>query len=449
MKKSDAPICEFVEKYASNGGIRMHMPGHKGRGGVLSEYDITEIYGADSLYGASGIIEESEARASTLFGSDTFYSTEGSSLAIRAMLYLLTLYAESEGRRPLIAAGRNAHKVFVSTAAMLDLDIDWLLPRSGAYISGVISAEDVFRYLSGASVKPVAVYLTSPDYLGGMSDIRGIADVCRKFGVLLAVDCAHGAYLRFLPQSMYPTDLGADICCSSAHKTLPVLTGGAYLHISKNAPSFFSERAKVAMETFGSTSPSYLILMSLDAANICLTDGYRDKLWRVTEQVRTLRSKLDDLGYETVGDEPLKLTLSPKKYGYTGTYLADVLRNNGIECEMCDPDMTVLMPSASTRVDELLRIGDVLSCLPRREPIIDSAPKLSIPSRAMSVRNAMLSPDELLPVGECVGRVLSTVTVACPPAVPIAVSGEFIDENTIRCFEYYGIETCRVVKKCE
>lgn len=449
MKSISAPICEFVEKYALDGGMRMHMPGHKGLGETLAEYDITEISGADSLYSASGIIMESEKQASLLFGSDTFYSTEGSSLAIRAMMYLLTLYAKMDGRRPLVAAGRNAHKVFVGVAAMLDLDVDWLLPRDGTYMSGVLSAEDVFEYLSEARVKPVAVYITSPDYLGGMSDIRGIADVCRKFGVLLAVDCAHGAYLRFLPQSMHPTDLGADICCSSAHKTLPVLTGGAYLHISKDAPSFLRERAKIAMEMFGSTSPSYLILRSLDAVNGYLADGYRGDLVRVAEQVSALRSKLSDVGYGTVGDEPLKLTVFPKRYGYTGTELADILRSDGIECEMCDPDMTVLMPSAATRTDELLRVGGVLSSLARRAPILEFEPRLSIPHRVMSVRDAVLSPDELLPVGECVGRVLSAVTVACPPAIPIAVSGEIIDENAVSCFEYYGIETCRVVKKCD
>ena len=102
------------------------------------------------------------------------------------------------------------------------------------------------------------MYVTSPDYLGGMQDVAALAEVCHRYGTLLAVDNAHGAYLRFLRPSRHPLDLGADLCCDSAHKTLSVLTGGAYLHIARTAPTSLAENAKEALALFGSTSPSYL-----------------------------------------------------------------------------------------------------------------------------------------------------------------------------------------------
>ena len=122
----DTPICDFVKDYAHNDALRLHMPGHKGQGPLgVESLDITEIGGADVLYAAKGIIRRSQANAAALFGTGrTVYSAEGSSLCIRAMLYLAMLQARADGKTPRIAAGRNAHKAFMTAAALLDLDID-------------------------------------------------------------------------------------------------------------------------------------------------------------------------------------------------------------------------------------------------------------------------------------------------------------------------------------
>ena len=98
----NTPICDFAKKYAQSGTSRLHMPGHKGKGRLCEHLDLTEIAGADELYDADGIIAESEKNASTLFDCKTFYSTEGSSHTIRAMLYLTSLYAKEKGKKPLI-----------------------------------------------------------------------------------------------------------------------------------------------------------------------------------------------------------------------------------------------------------------------------------------------------------------------------------------------------------
>ena len=148
----------------------------------------------------------------------------------------LALLHRPAGTEPVILAGRNAHKAFLHACALLDVTPQWLYPEgSDSLCACPITAEGLETALSTAERRPMAVYLTSPDYLGGMLDIAALSAVCRAHGVPLLVDNAHGAYLKFLPHPAHPLDLGAALCCDSAHKTLPVLTGGAYLHIGKDA----------------------------------------------------------------------------------------------------------------------------------------------------------------------------------------------------------------------
>ena len=435
--------------------LRLHMPGHKGASLLGFEaYDITEVAGADSLYEADGIIRESERNASLLFGCPTYYSTEGSSQCIRAMLYLVTVYAKEQGiDRPLILAGRNAHKTFLSAAALLDLDVEWLYPEYDfGYLACFITPHGLtaeLKRLEAEGRLPAAVYLTSPDYLGNMADIARLSAVCHRFGVLLVVDNAHGAYLKFLPNSRHPMDLGADLCCDSAHKTLPVLTGGAYLHMGSHLPMSLRSQVKQALSLFGSTSPSYLILQSLDVANAVMADeDFAPSLLATATRVETCRIKLSAGGLCSPGnDEPLKLTLYPHLYGYTGIEVADYLRKNGIECEFADPNFVVLMVTPAITDRDAARLTEVLLSLPRRAPLSLCPPPLVKPQRILSIREALLSPSEVLPVSKCVGRVAAAATVGCPPAVPIVVSGEVVDEGCLACFDYYGIETCCVVKE--
>lgn len=439
------PIVDFVRRYAESHAMRLHMPGHKGMPLLgVEALDITEIEGADSLYEASGIIKESENNASALFGCDTFYSTEGSSLCIRAMLYLVLLHANRCGKKPLIAAGRNAHKTFLSAAALLDFDITWLYPSAGAsYLScdmDLTALEHILR-----NENPAAVYITSPDYLGNVADIQKIAALCHRCGTLLAVDNAHGAYLRFLPTAQHPIDLGADICCDSAHKTLPVLTGGAYLHIAKDSPAIFSTQAKNALALFGSTSPSYLILQSLDCANQYIADGYRDALAAFANCVHTLKDKLTAHGYTLIGNEPLKITISTKPYGYSGKDFAAKLAKQNIICEFADNDFVVMMLTPEIG-DSLDRLESALCSIERKNAIDMQPPVCQKQERVLSVRQATFSACETVPAGESVGRILAAATVGCPPAVPIVICGERIDAHAVRCFNYYGIETCTVIQ---
>ncbi|MBQ7645827.1 MAG: aminotransferase class I/II-fold pyridoxal phosphate-dependent enzyme, partial [Clostridia bacterium] len=222
-------------------------------------------------------------------------------------------------------------------------------------ISSTLSASDVEKALSSKKERPIGVYVTSPDYLGKTYDIGGIAAVCKKHSVPLIVDNAHGAYLKFLDPSVHPIDLGADMCCDSAHKTLPVLTGGAYLHIAPDDAFGFAAYAKQAMALFASSSPSYLILQSLDKANEYLKD-HKKRLKAFLPQVKKLKESLKSHGYTLIEEEHLKITVTPKDYGFTGDDLAHALGEKGVVCEFHDKDHAVLMLTPENTHDDLERI---------------------------------------------------------------------------------------------
>ncbi len=442
----DTPIIGFAEKYKEKNGIRMHMPGHKGMSYLGCEaMDITEIHGADSLYEASGIIAESEACTAAIFGAKkTLYSTEGSSQCIRAMLALIRSYSERMQKKLYILASRNVHKTFVTAAGLLDIEVRFLKPAEGASLLyapiNLCELEEIF-----AKDAPTALYITSPDYLGNIAPIESLSALCHRYGVLLCVDNAHGAYLRFLSPSRHPLDLGADLCCDSAHKTLPALTGAAYLHLGGGLPDCFFKEAKDAMALFGSTSPSYLILESLDLMTKILQKDFKERLAAFLPLAESLKERLSLHGYTLAGDEPMKVTLLPKSFGYTGTAFAEHLRDRGIECEFADADSLVLMLSPYMTEDTIQKTADALTSLPRRASVTEQPPAPHIPPGACSIRKAMLAPSECVPIEEALGRTASMLAVGCPPAVPPVVCGEILDEQAIALLRYLGITECRVI----
>ena len=410
----------------------------------------------------------------------------------------------------------------------------WLPASEDSYLSAQPTPELLDAAL--AESEAGAVYLTCPDYLGFLPELAPLAEVCHAHGALLLVDNAHGAYLRFLKPSQHPMDLGADLCCDSAHKTLPVLTGGAYLHVAKhlilgagreNRPLQHGE-IREALALFGSSSPSYLILQSLDLANSYL-EILPERLAGFLPKLDALKARLRAAGWTVVGDEPLKLTLSlaataeisPVNRGggsaarlvercRPSTFaasLAAALEQAGIYCEFSDADYLVCMLSPENSEEELRRLATALldidaeadgrirtsnacPCVPdypkcctgcgrpmaaptggsgacgrpnsqelRRMTAPTDVPSsvirlagdgrchLPLKGKAMvcSLRAAMLAPAVTIPAQESLGRVLARPGVSCPPAVPILMPGERIDEATVAAFEEYGIQSVFVL----
>ena len=434
--KMTTPIADFVNNYAKSDVSRLHMPGHKGASLLGCEaLDITEILGADVLYSANGIIEESENNATELFKTrHTFYSTEGSTLAIKAMLAIVKKNSPKSAK---ILAARNVHKAFVYACGLLDLDVEWIYPeKSGHLCDCSVTPESLRAKLQTLCELPCAIYVTSPTYLGKILDIKGLSEVCREFGIYLLVDNAHGSYLAFEKPSAHPIALGADICCDSAHKTLPTLTGGAYLHISKSFKPYGKSDVRNMLSLFASTSPSYLILQSLDLTNSYLANRYKLKLERIEKRITEFKAELDSIGFECEESEPLKIVIHRLRCGYTGDELAEHLRAYNVEAEYSDRDILTLMFSTESKPIDFDRIKIALSLLsPKKQKQTEPLP-LCTPQRVISIREALFAQSEQIPIENALGRICASPTVSCPPAIPPIISGELIDADTVKVLTY-------------
>ena len=158
-----------------------------------------------------------------------------------------------------------------------------------------------------------------------------------------------------------------------------------------------------------------------------------------------MKKRLSALGYVFCGNEPTKITVDAKAYGYRGDGLGAILEEKGVICEFFDPDFVVMMLSCLNGEEDLTKIEEVLREIPKREKINALPPKFSLPQRAMPPSKAMMGEGKLLPVEECIGKVLASTRVGCPPAVPIVVCGEIIDSAAVECFKYYGVARCMVL----
>ena len=441
------PICDFVRRYAGGGAVRLHMPGHKGCGPLGCEaLDITEIDGADDLFHPEGIIARSEENAGAVFGAHTLYAAGGSTLCIQAMVQLLAVYARSRGAEAPAAGGTQCPQGIRQCRRSAGRAGEMALFGSGR---GLLQrGRDPGAAGAGAGSQPGAGdggVSHLPGLSGELPDVAALAAVCRRAGVLLAVDNAHGAYLKFLSPSRHPMDLGADLCCDSAHKTLPVVTGGAYLHIAHQAPELLHRQAKASMGLWGSSSPSYLILQSLDAANELLAD-YPEKLQALLPQLESLRRRLAAQGWELLSGEPLKVTLCPKGYGYTGPEVAAALESGGIYPEFYDPDHVVLMVSPQNDPAELRRLEEVLAALPRRQAIRQGPPPMPLTGAGGDAPMRPCSPRGRRCRWRRAGhRISAAGALGCPPAVPVVLCGQRIDAAAVEVLHYYGFHRCAVL----
>ncbi|MGI5897268.1 MAG: hypothetical protein ACOX6U_10000 [Oscillospiraceae bacterium] len=432
-------LTEFLKQNEATGPARFYMPGHKGRYPLNGSYDITEITGADSLYHADGVLRETERRFERLYGArTTVLSAGGTTLCIQGMLAAVR---QKYGVRRILAA-RNVHVAFLNACTLLDMDVAWVYPRpyDAFGVSGQVSPEQLRAAL--AREKGIgAVYITSPDYYGMRSDIAGLAAVCREADVPLLVDNAHGAHLKFLPEDTHPIALGAALCCDGAHKTLPVLTGGALLHA---AADFTAEELKAAMALFGSTSPSYLIMQSLDACADYLETRARREFAALAARLDGVRARARQKGLFVFDSEPARVALGgvPEE----GTDLAAFLRRQGVEYDYSAGDTAVLMPTPFNSEEEFAMLDAAIEAFcpapkpPRYEPV---SPVM--PERVCSLQEAAFAPAEELPVEQCLGRVAAESKITCPPGVAIVAAGERIGADAQKLLKKCGIHRLKVV----
>lgn len=199
------------------------------------------------------------------------------------------------------------------------------------------------------------------------------------------------------------------------------------------------------MALFASSSPSYLILQSLDSFNP-VAERFEIMAKKTAERIKKTKEILKNHGYMLAGSEPLKITVLPKCIGYTGNETAKILEENGIYPEFYDSDAVVLMASPENSESDFIKLETVLTGIKAKEKINSLPPVLPKSTQKLTFRQAVFSKSETVKTAEAAGRVCADTLVSCPPAIPIAVPGEVIDENTVKWLEYYGKKEIRVIK---
>ncbi len=445
----NTPLKRALDEYIRQDYARLHMPGHKGASispfGELMAYDVTEVEGTDSLFEDDGPLKELEEIFTRLYDTkETVMSAGGSTLCIQAMLRMV---AKKDGR---ILAGRNIHAAAVNAMALLGLEPVWVYPnrKQEERLIGEISPDEIRSVLEkekqeGTLDSLCAVYVTSPDYFGVMSDIRSIAQIAHEYGLPLLVDNAHGAHLHFLKEEYHPMQLGADLCCDSLHKTMPALTGAALLHTSD---AKYCPQMKGAMTVFGSTSPNYLIMLSMDSTAAFLMQDGAERIQQTVTRCEELRQKAREKGFVLPQHcDPMRLTLPLAGTGWDAQNFRKLLRKHKIMEEYLSDSGCVLLFSPFNREEDFKRTEALLD-----EVLIQKQPFTAFPivpsGKVMSLREAFLSPKESVPVEKAEGRIAAQVKITCPPGIPLVMPGERLHKEIIKILKNSGIFVIDVVK---
>ena len=417
----NTPIYSQLVKHKNLDFSPFHTPGHKNNffKENLFELDFTELPDTDALYEADGIILETEKNLAKLFSAKrSFISSGGCSLAIQAMLKL----ACQHGKKILFA--RNIHRSAVNACALLGITPKWILPKSkNPLFTGVISPQDVEKeFLKDSEIS--ALYVTSPNYCGEITDIKSLSKLCRKHNKLLLVDNAHGSHLAFLKENQHPIHLGADMSACSLHKTLPVLTGGAVLNI---ANADFVENAKNAMSLFGSTSPSYPIMASIDLCCQYMSEKGMNEYQQLEKRVLQIKALAKNHGITQPSgscDNTRICIATPNIQNQT-----EFFHSHKIEPEFCDGKNAVFICTPFNSEKDFQRLEKALSEIHGQNQIMSFT--FTLPETALTPREAILAENEMIPVEKAVGRISADSACPCPPGIPIIMPGEVIDKNII------------------
>lgn len=425
-----APLYTALVRHRSLHRSSFHTPGHKNSPDALPpdlySLDFTELPDTDSLFDAAGPILEAEKLAAELFGTArTCLSAGGCTLCIQAMLRLAAPGGGS------VLCSRVIHRGAVNAMALLGLEPVWAMP------------EDLLPALAAhPGVK--AVYVTSPDYYGRILDLAPVAAACRKRGIPLLADCAHGAHLMFTEPKLHPLRFGASMTADSAHKTLGVLTGGAWLNIGDGR---YARDAKRAMALFGSTSPSYPVMASLDWAREWLRNrpGAFRPLQRQVAEVRRI-ARRRGISLPEGPCDPTRITLNTASAGLAGTRAAELFRSAGVEPEYADASYLVLIATPFNTEEDFKRVKRAVESLPLGKPLPQGPPLPPLPPVETGLREAVFRESEPVGLAVAAGRIAAEAACPCPPGVPAVMPGERITKEAAEFLRGYGFLQIKVLK---
>ncbi len=425
------PLYDVLRSYADKKPLRFHMPGHKGKPlpvpelAGLAALDLTELSPTGNLYEAGEPFDSARRLWAELFGFDCCqFLTGGSTMGIHTGL---TLCARPGSR---VLVDRSCHRAVFNAMALLDLEPvylerPWLRSEN---LIGPVSPEMVEKMLDRhPDIKTVCI--TSPTYAGVLSNIGVISRIVHARGGKLFVDGAHGAHLPFLGLAPF---WGADVVTVSAHKTLPAMGQTALLFTD----GFDSDLVRRTASVFGTSSPSYPMLASLDVAREWLTgeEGfhqYRQAACRVTE----LRQKFPGLRPEYgLSLDPCRFVLKVKD----GPAFAKQLEERGVYPEMEDGGHVVFICTAQDSDEDFYRLERVLEELRDQMGDCPPVPAPPVPERMISLRSALFAPSRVRPLEDCEGEISACQIAPYPPGVPVVAPGERISKKELAYLREIG-----------
>lgn len=433
------PLYDAIRAYAAQKPTRFHMPGHKGSFLPVSELqsiaplDVTEVEPTGDLFSGGEPFDTAQKLWAERFGMDNcLFLTGGSTLGLHAALALFC----RPGDQVLI--DRGCHRAVYNALALLDLEPVYLPRpwRAGEGIAGPISPTDVENLLdSHPNIKTACI--TYPTYSGVLSDIKELSHIIHARGGNLIVDGAHGAHLPFLSVDAFS---GCDALICSAHKTLPALGQSALLFTNGVDP----RRVRQMTSVFGSSSPSYPMMISLDCARDYLDGKGMEEYRRVTRRTAALRAAFPSLHEGELRLDPTRLTLTSPD----GNALAQALEGENIWPEMADSGHVVLILTAQDSEDDLHHLEEALQ---RHRDLLGTPPILPpppMPKPVRSLREALFAPVERLPLENCLGRVAAGQLAPYPPGVPVVAPGEVIGEKELAYLREIGYNNSDVPVMC-
>ena len=435
-------VCQFLLEHAKCGPVSFHMPGHKGAAVYLEngygeflkrmmDCDITEIPGADNLFQTEGIIKETMERYRALYASkESYLLINGSSAGLMAAI----LTCVPPGGE--IITARNCHKSIFNGVSMAGANPVYAYPElvSDYQISGEITAAEIRRCLTEHPLS-AAVILPSPNYYGICSDIKAIAEVVHEAGKLLIVDQAHGAHLKFFDrytgsEPKAAENLGADIVINSVHKTLASFTQSAIVNLCSDRVDKYDFEDK--LQLIESTSPSYLLMASLDI-NADLLEQKGEALIRTWEEnLQYFYQRASEMEGLRVMEHPLldhtKINLDMSAYGLDGLTLESLLMERDIFVELVTGNIVMCMTGIGNKRCDFDRLLSALREIAlNRQIAINSAEAKQHLTQKKLVQKPLPRQKERIKLEEAAGRVCASSIIPYPPGIPIVCPGEVID----------------------
>jgi arginine decarboxylase len=459
MDQHSTPIFTALREHASKSPVQFHIPGHNKGAGMDSEFssfigqnvlsmDLITIAPLDDPHRPMGIIKEAQQLAAQAFGADfSFFCVEGTSGAIRCMIASVC----SPGDKILVP--RNVHKSVLGGVIFCGAIPVFMMPDLD-HEFGIAHGVSIETVRDGLDQNPdvKGVLVINPTYFGVCADLKAIVELAHSRKVPVLVDEAHGAHLNFcdkLPISAMQA--GADIAATSIHKLGGSMTQSSLLNVKEGLVS--ARRVFSVLTTMMTTSPSYILMASLDVARRNLYINGDQMLTKAIDLAQDYRSRLNNIpGISCFGEEilgksssrfaldPTKLCINVKDLAVTGIQVEGILRIDfGIEVEMSTMYSILCIVSIGTVEEDLLRLETALQSISERyseranesKPIRVCFPNM-IPNRAMSPRDAFFAETETVPIHACAGEVVAETVTIYPPGIPILLPGEVIMEENIK-----------------